>query len=406
LTFNSLQAYQEIWDALSDSEFQEALRRASTTSQVKVEELLAERRDLLELCREVVEAKKRSVDLLEELVERAYRSLEAVKAKPYYAEEAEEARRIIGSIVGSGKLVVMAKSMAAMEVGLRGYLESLGNEVWETDLGELLVQLEGSRPMHTITPAAHMTRLKAVKLISEKLGVKLKSDSVEEAVKAVREFLRGKIVKADVGVSGANALAADTGAIVLVENESNIRLVTSTPPIHIALVPIDKIVPTLLDAVKVAMVQAAYAGLYPPTYINIIAGPSSTADIERVRVYGAQGPRELHVVLLDNGRMKASKDTLLKEQLRCIRCGRCQYECPVWVHTANKWGGPAYGGPMGLVWTAITEDPIEAGKLAYLCLGCGRCDASCPVEIPLSTILRHLKSIASRSSQAQVTQTP
>jgi L-lactate dehydrogenase complex protein LldG len=398
LTFNALQAYQEIWEALLDEEFQEALRRASTISQVRVEELLAERRELVELCREVAGIKRRSIDTLEELVERAYRSLEAVRAKPYLAGDAEEARRIIGGLVGSGKLVVMAKSMAAAEVGLRGYLESLGNEVWETDLGELLVQLEGSKPMHTITPAVHMTRYKAIKLISEKLGVKLKGDSVEEAVKAVREFLRGKIVRADVGISGANALAADTGAIVLVENESNIRLVTSTPPIHIALVPVDKIVPTLLDAVKVAMVQAAYTGLYPPTYISIIAGPSSTADIERVRVYGAQGPRELHVVLLDNGRLKALKDPTLKEQLRCIRCGRCQYECPVWVHTANKWGGPAYGGPMGLVWTAITVGPIEAGKLSYLCLGCGRCDASCPVEIPLSTILRHLKSIASRSS--------
>jgi L-lactate dehydrogenase complex protein LldG len=398
LTFNALQAYEEIWEALLDEEFQEALRRASTISQVRVEELLAERGELVELCREVAGIKRRSIDTLEELVERAYRSLEAVRAKPYLAGDAEEARRIIGGLVGSGKLVVMAKSMAAAEVGLRGYLESLGNEVWETDLGELLVQLEGSKPMHTITPAVHMTRYKAIKLISEKLGVKLEGDSVEEAVKAVREFLRGKIVGADVGISGANALAADTGAIVLVENESNIRLVTSTPPIHIALVPVDKIVPTLLDAVKVAMVQAAYTGLYPPTYISIIAGPSSTADIERVRVYGAQGPRELHVVLLDNGRLKALKDPTLKEQLRCIRCGRCQYECPVWVHTANKWGGPAYGGPMGLVWTAITVDPIEAGKLSYLCLGCGRCDASCPVEIPLSTILRHLKSIASRSS--------
>jgi L-lactate dehydrogenase complex protein LldG len=398
LTFNALQAYEEIWGALLDEEFQEALRRASTISQVRVEELLAERGELVELCREVAGIKRRSIDTLEELVERAYRSLEAVRAKPYLARDAEEARRIIGGLVGSGKLVVMAKSMAAAEVGLRGYLESLGNEVWETDLGELLVQLEGSKPMHTITPAVHMTRYKAIKLISEKLGVKLKGDSVEEAVKAVREFLRDKIVKADVGISGANALAADTGAIVLVENESNIRLVTSTPPIHIALVPVDKIVPTLLDAVKVAIVQAAYAGLYPPTYISIIAGPSSTADIERIRVYGAQGPRELHVVLLDNGRLKALKDPTLKEQLRCIRCGRCQYECPVWVHTANKWGGPAYGGPMGLVWTAITVDPVEAGKLSYLCLGCGRCDASCPVEIPLSTILRHLKSIASRSS--------
>ncbi len=398
MTFNALQAYEEIWEALLDEEFQEALRRASTISQVRVEELLAERGELVELCREVAGIKRRSIDILEELVERAYRSLEAVRAKPYLAGDAEEARRIIGGLVGSGKLVVMAKSMAAAEVGLRGYLESLGNEVWETDLGELLVQLEGSKPMHTITPAVHMTRYKAIKLISEKLGVKLEGDSVEEAVKAVREFLRGKIVRADVGISGANALAADTGAIVLVENESNIRLVTSTPPIHIALVPVDKIVPTLLDAVKVAIVQAAYTGLYPPTYISIIAGPSSTADIERVRVYGAQGPRELHVVLLDNGRLKALKDPTLKEQLRCIRCGRCQYECPVWVHTANKWGGPAYGGPMGLVWTAITVDPIEAGKLSYLCLGCGRCDASCPVEIPLSTILRHLKSIASRSS--------
>jgi len=398
LTFNSLQAFQEISDALSDEEFQEALRKASHISQVRVEELLAERRELVEVCREAVEAKRRSADTLGDLINVAYRSLESVKAKPYYAESAEEARKIIGGIVGSGKLVVMAKSMAAAEIELRGYLESLGNEVWETDLGELLVQLEGSRPMHTITPAVHMTRFKALKLISEKLGVKLRGDSIEEAVGAVREFLRGKIVKADVGISGANALAADTGAIVLVENESNIRLVTSTPPIHIALVPVDKIVPTLLDAVKVSIVQAAYAGLYPPTYINIIAGPSSTADIERVRVYGAQGPRELHVVLIDNGRMKALKNPLLREHLRCIRCGRCQYECPVWVHTANKWGGPAYGGPMGLVWTAITVDPIEAGKLSYLCLGCGRCDASCPMEIPLSTIIRHLKSLASRGS--------
>jgi len=229
LTFNSLQAFQEIWDALSDEEFQEALRKASHISQVRVEELLAERRELVEVCREAVEAKRRSVDTLRDLIDVAYRSLESVKAKPYYAESAEEARKIIGGIVGSGKLVVMAKSMAAAEIELRTYLESLGNEVWETDLGELLVQLEGSRPMHTITPAVHMTRFKALKLISEKLGVKLRGDSIEEAVGAVREFLRGKIVKADVGISGANALAADTGAIVLVENESNIRLVTSTP---------------------------------------------------------------------------------------------------------------------------------------------------------------------------------
>jgi len=402
MKFEALKALEEIWEALGDSEFQEGLRRASTTFQVKVERLLEERGELVRLAREVAELKRSSLDHLEELVERAVRSLEAVKAKPYYARDAEEARSIIGGIVGRGKLVVMAKSMAAAEIGLRGYLESLGNEVWETDLGELLIQLEGSKPMHSIAPAVHMTRERAVRLVSDRLGVNIGGGSVEEAVAAVRSFLRGKIVRADVGISGANALAADTGAIVLVENEANIRLVTSTPPVHIALVPIDKIVPTLLDALKVAMVQAAYAGLYPPTYINVIAGPSSTADIEQVRVYGAQGPRELHVVLLDNGRTEALRDPMLREQLRCIRCGRCQFECPVWVHTANKWGGPAYGGPMGLVWTAITEDPVEAGRLAYLCLGCGRCDSSCPVEIPISSILRHLKGLAARAAQSGV----
>lgn len=396
MKFNALKAFDEIWQALGDQEFQEALRRASTTIQAKVLGILEERREILDLAREVAEIKRRSIENLGDLVETAMRSLELVKAKPYYAETAEDARRIIGGIVGSGKIVIMSKTMAGEEVELRHYLESLGNEVWETDLGQFLVQLENSKPMHTLAPAVHMTREKVVRLLSAKLGAKIEGNRVEDAVRVVRDFLRGKIVKADIGISGGNVLAADTGAIILVENESNIRLVTSIPPVHIALVPVDKIVPTLLDAIKVAMVHAAYAGLYPPTYISVIAGPSSTADIELVRVYGAQGPRELHVVLLDNGRMEALKNPMLREQLRCIRCGRCQLECPVWVHTANKWGGPVYGGPMGLVWTAITVDPVEAGKLSYLCLGCGRCDESCPVGIPLSRIIRYLKSLAVR----------
>ncbi|MFN4046437.1 MAG: LUD domain-containing protein, partial [Acidilobaceae archaeon] len=339
------------------------------------------------------------IEALRELIEKTMESLERAAAKPYYAETADEARTIIGKIVGSGKRIVMAKSMAASEIGLRSYLESLGNEVWETDLGEFLIQLEGSKPMHTIAPAVHMTREKASALVAEKVKAQVSRGSVEETVSAVRRFLRDKITTADVGISGANALAADTGAIVLVENESNIRLVTSAPPIHVAVVPVDKIVPTLIDAFKVAVVQAAYAGLYPPTYINIIAGPSSTADIEQVRVYGAQGPREVHVILLDNGRVKASRDPILKEQLYCIRCGRCQFECPIWVHTANTWGSPTYGGPMGIVWTAITLDMVEAGKLAYLCLECGRCDEACPVNINISKELRHLKMLAVQASR-------
>ncbi|MCS7107697.1 MAG: lactate utilization protein [Acidilobaceae archaeon] len=389
-----MRAFEEIEAALEDEEFQSALSKASLGTQAKVEEVLRSRPELLALAEEVREIKRAAIARLDELLEQAMNSLRAVRATPHLAETAEEAREIVGKLIGRGKLVVLSKSMAAAEVGLRPYLEAMGNEVWETDLGELLIQLEGTKPMHTITPAVHMSRRRAVELL-EKAGAKVEGESIESAVRAAREFLRGKIVRAQAGITGANALAADTGAIVTVENESNVRLVSSLPPLHIALVPVDKVVPTLMDAIKVAMVQSAFAGLYPPTYINVISGPSSTADIERTRVYGAQGPVEQHVVFIDNGRTAARKGALA-EQLYCIRCGRCQYECPVWIHTANRWGGPVYGGPMGLVWTAITYDANEAAKLSFLCLGCGRCDEACPVGIPLSRLIRELKAYAMR----------
>ncbi|MEN2998977.1 MAG: lactate utilization protein B [Acidilobaceae archaeon] len=389
-----MKAFEEIEAALEDEELQSALAKASLSSQLKVEDVLRSRPELLALAKEVREIKRAAMARLDELLEQAMNSLRAVKATPHFAETPQEAREIVGKLVGRGKLVVLSKSMAAAEVELRPYLESLDNDVWETDLGELLIQLEGTKPMHTITPAVHMTRWRAIELL-QKAGAKVEGESIESAVMAARRFLRDKIMRAQVGITGANALAADTGAIVTVENESNIRLVSSTPPLHIALVPVDKIVPTLMDAFKVAMVQSAFAGLYPPTYINVISGPSSTADIERTRVYGAQGPIEQHVVFIDNGRLAARKGPLA-EQLYCLRCGRCQYECPVWVHTANHWGGPVYGGPMGIGWTAITHDVKEASKLSFLCLGCGRCDEACPVGIPLSRLIRELKAYAMR----------
>ena len=299
--------YEEILSALGEPEFQEGVMRAGRNAQEKVLKILERYPEVLEKARRIKEVKMKAVGRLEELVEEAMRSVEANRGKAYFAETAEDAREIVGRIVGSGKTVVMSKSMAAEEVGLREYLESLGNEVWETDLGQFLVQLEEGKPMHTVAPAIHMTREKAARLVREKLGVEVDPGNIENIVLAVRRFLREKFVRADVGVTGANALAADTGSIVLVENEGNIRLVSSLPPIHVALVPVDKVVPTITDALDVALVQAAFAGLYPPTYISVITGPSSTGDIELVRVYGAHGPKELHVVFIDNGRMRARK---------------------------------------------------------------------------------------------------
>jgi len=297
---------REVLEAVGDREFQEALRRAAENNFRKVNEVLRRYPDVVERARRVARVKRESVSRLPELVERAMRAVEEAGGRAYLAATPEEAREIVGGIVGSGRIVVMSKSMAAEEAGLREYLERLGNEVWETDLGQLLVQLEGGKPMHAIAPAVHMTRERAARLVRERLGVEVSGESIEEIVAAVRAFLRDKFFRAHVGITGANAVAADTGGLVLVENEGNIRLVSAAPPVHVAIVPVDKVVPTIDDAFNVALVQAAFAGLYPPTYISVIHGPSSTGDIEQVRVRGAHGPRELHVVFLDNGRLAAA----------------------------------------------------------------------------------------------------
>ena len=372
----------------------EALRRASWNAWRAVRRVLSET-PLEQLAREVREKKKEVIENLDRYVDEALASLRRVGARAYYASTREEAREIVAGIVGSGKTVVFSKTMTGEELGLRELLEERGNRVYETDLGQLLVQLGGGKPMHIIAPAVHLTREAAARLVREKLGADIPEDAgAEEIVDAVRRLLRRIITEADVGVSGANALAADTGSLVIVENEGNARLVTGLPPVHIAVVGVEKIMPTLLDAVKAAVVQSGYAGLYPPTYINVISGPSSTADIEHHRVQGAQGPRELHAVLVDNGRRRAARDPVLVEALRCIRCGRCLFECPVWTRAGGHWGGPVYSGPMGVLWTAITGSRREAWELAFLCTGCRACDQACPMAIPLSAAIRSLRAEA------------
>ena len=390
------QLLSDIYRALGDKEFQEGVERAVGAATTALQRILEEHPEVASMAERVRETRRKVLENIEYYVDRAMKSVEKVGGHAYLAGSAEDARRIIGGIIGSGKIVVFSKSLTAFEIGLREYLEGLGNEVWETDLGELIIQLAGERPMHAVVPALHMTRSRVERLLRKAGILGGKARRVEDMVLAVRRFLREKFCSADYGVSSANAVASDTGAVFLVENEGNIRLVTGLPPVHIAIVGVEKIAPTMEDAYRQVLVQAAYAGLYPPTYIDVLAGPSSTADIEYVRVYGAHGPRELHVVFLDNGRLKASRNTELSEQLLCIRCGRCQVSCPIWMQAANLWGSGAYGGPMGVGWTAITRSTEEASRLAMLCLGCYACQEACPMNISLVDIIRSLKTRYSR----------
>ncbi|CCC81450.1 LUD domain-containing protein [Thermoproteus tenax] len=343
------------------------------------------------LAERVREARLEVLRNLEYYIDKTLKAVENLGGHSYVAKDAEEARRIVGDIVGKGKVVVFGKSNTALEVGLREHLAKLGNEVWETDLGEFIVQIGEDKPSNMIAPALHLDRKDVARLFKERLNLDLPDDPSALA-SAAGEFLRQKFVRADVGVTGANAIAADTGAVVNVENEGNIRKATILPPVHIVVAGVEKIVPTLPDAINQAIVQAAYHGLYPPTYIEISAGPSSTGDIELVRVRPAQGPREFHLVLVDNGRRKAAEDPVLRQALLCIRCVRCGFVCPIYKTVGREFGEPPYVGPVGVMWLAVTKGIEAAGPAALMCAHAGNCKEVCPMKIDIPEVIRYIRT--------------
>jgi iron-sulfur cluster protein len=345
----------------------------------------------IEMAKEVRRIKEDCAGRREELVKTAMTNLAGNGAKVYLADTVDDALKIIDGLVGSGKIVVSAKTLTGEEVELRERLEEKGNEVWETDIGQFIQQLRKEKPMHYVLPSLHVSKEEVAKLLTSFLEREVKADIPTE-VKAIREFLRDKYFKADVGLSGGNVVAADTGTIVLIENEGNIRMSTNVPPVHIALIGIDKIVPTLEDALKVAEVTWRYAGFAVPFYLNLISAPSGTADIENTLVYGSSGPLELHVIFLDNGRSALAKDPLLKEATYCIKCGGCLLECPIFQLAAGKYGGRSYFGGVGTILSAyIADDFSTAAGIAYSCARCGRCVEECPMSIDTPKLIAELR---------------
>jgi len=318
---------------------------------------------------------------MRKLAEQAADTIEFNKGKAYIANTAAEALKIIENLVGTGKLIVKGKSMTGEEIELREHLEALGNEVYETDLGEFIIQKLHSRPMHILSPSIHVPKEDVAELFSKLTGEKLPSDDISRMVATARKLLREKYFEADIGMSGANVVAADTGSLFLIENEGNIRLATGAPPVHIALVGMEKLVPTFGDACKVAEVTWRYANYTVPGYISIVSSPSKTGDIEKTITFGAHGPKELHVIFMDGGRTELAKHPVLRQALYCLRCGGCLYECPVFAVTAGHFGDK-YFTSIGAVWAGMIDKNMEkAAAIAYTCLTCGRCKTRCPMQI-------------------------
>jgi L-lactate dehydrogenase complex protein LldG len=385
---------EEIMKAQNNRDFQLGIRRAINNFCDAVNRSLSRLPEHAEMAEYVRTTREKVLGNLEYYIDQTMKSIPIIGGHAHFASNPEEAVKIIDKIIGEErKIIVKSKSLVTDEISLREHLTEKGHEVYETDLGELLIQISKEKPMHTVSPAIHISRERAAQLLGQHLGLPISKEAKhEELVRYVREFLREKFVNADVGITGANVIAADTGTVFLVHNEGNISIVASLPPVLITVASVDKIVPTFKDAILQLMVQSAYAGLYPPTYFTVFSGASSTADIEYYRVYGVHGPKEVHVILYDGGRIKAAKDPVLKEQLLCIKCGRCQVMCPVWDISANVWGGKVYGGPMGVGLTAITDSVENAKSLSWFCLLCKACKDSCPVNVNSAEICRKLRS--------------
>ena len=352
---------KKIEDGLNDSESWKGRQRAFGFIRPGMQRMVKRYPELTHKLRAV---KEYSIDHVDELLEQAIQSLEARGVKVYVAKTEEEARAYIANVVGKN-LVVKSKSNAGKEIGITKHLMAQGAKVIETDLGDRLVQLEGKdKSTHTLAPAIHIPIEDVTTLLSNSVGRELECD-LETLVRAARESLREYLTTAEVGISGANAIDAETGSIFLTENEGNIRCVTSMPRVHIAIAGIEKIVPRLTDCLTVVKAAAAYGvGQESGTYVSVIDGVSRYNNDELAFLGSGQGPEEVHVVFLTQGRHKAI-DEGFAESLYCINCGSCLNFCPVYAEIGQNYGYKYLGG-RGAVFAAFHGNGLDKAQEAGL----------------------------------------
>ncbi len=369
-------------------EWDVAVNRAILNNAPKVQRILDENPYIKDVAAELRKTKNVVLDNIDSYISRTEESVKRTGGHFHFAKNSEEAMKIVREILGENTKIVLSKSNVLYEIKLREILEKDGKDIWETDLGEYLVQINHDMPSHLVAPAIHLTKDKIGKLLNRNLDSSINENtSAEEMVSRVRKFLMEKYLGAEVGITGANAIAADTGSVLLIENEGNIRMDTVLPQVHIAITGIDKIVPTLKDAFNEVIVQASYAGYYPPAYINVTSGPSATGDIELQHVSPATGPREFHLIVLDNGRKEAI-DSDIRDSLLCIRCGRCYFSCPSYKLYGKEFGDSPYTGPTGIMWSAITMKKYDK---SMLCMHSGGCREVCPMDIDIPRVIEKIK---------------
>jgi len=371
-------------NALGDRFLQQALTIATTKFidlRREAFEAFPEGEALRDRAREIKEATLQRLDhYLEQLID----NVERLGGRVHYADTAEDARRIILEIARrtGARLAVKSKSMATEEIDLNEALLHAGVTPVETDLGEYIIQLAHERPSHIIAPAIHKTKGQVAELFARELKRPVAADP-EVLTRIARGELRQKFLEADLGITGANFAVASTGTVVLVTNEGNGRMVTSLPRVHVAVMGVEKVVPSMSDLVVfLAILAKSATGQKLSSYTTLVRGPRGTAELE--------GPEEFHLVLLDNGRVKQLAGTL-REALSCLRCGACLNVCPVYRQIGGHAYGYTYPGPIGILLTAMLHGNGAVKDLAHASSLCGACAEACPVKIDIPRMLIELR---------------
>ncbi|WP_295638632.1 L-lactate dehydrogenase (quinone) large subunit LdhH [uncultured Mailhella sp.] len=340
------------------------------------------------LIKEVADIKDNAAQHMMELFAQFKAEAEKRGVHVHLASTGAEANRIIAKIAKENNChnIIKSKSMTAEEIHLNDALEKEGCRVVETDLGEWIIQLRHEGPSHMVMPAIHLSRYQVADLFTDVTHVQQDREDIQKLVKVARKELRSEYVKADMGISGANFAVAEAGLIGTVTNEGNLRLVTTMPRVHVVLAGLEKLIPTIADALKVLQVLPRNATAQAITsYITWIAGANECAA-------GPDGRKEMHIVFLDNGRLKIAQDPAFKDILRCVRCGACANVCPVYRLIGGHKMGYVYIGAVGLALTYLYHGADKARALVQNCIGCESCKNVCSAGIDLPRITMEIRS--------------
>ena len=371
--------------ALADSQLRGALRNATSLfgqRRLAAAQGLTNWEDLRTQARAI---KDEVLLHLDKYLEKFVSNAESRGAQFHWARDAAEANAIICGLAKDrdARTIVKSKSMTTEETHLNHALEEIGIQVVETDLGEYIIQLAEETPSHIIVPAIHKTKGQIAELFTQELGIP-PTDDVAKLTSTARETLRDRFAAADIGISGVNFGIAETGTILILENEGNIRLTTSLPRVHIAVMGIEKVLPRFADLdIFLKLLPRSGTGQRLTTYQSFITGTKIDPDTE--------GPEELHVVMLDNGRSRMLAHPVTRQSLACIRCGACLNACPVYQQIGGHAYGSVYPGPIGAVITPQLMGLQKTKQLPYASSLCGACREVCPVKIDIPRLLLHLR---------------